>query len=123
MMKLNRNWYRAAAIVVAVAVLIASSWPRLTLAPLGWSIEDKLMHALVYTLLAYFAVRGWVASSRTRRLRALFAIAGILTVFAGIDELHQHWIPGRFVELGDFLANWFGIFLGCLIASLQDSRK
>ncbi len=39
----------------------------------------------------------------------------IVCVYGALDEVHQSQTPGRFVELGDFLADCLGGVLGSLL--------
>jgi len=117
----STTWYRIGSLIVAAGVLTASSWPSLSFSPLGWSFEDKLEHLTVYTLLAYLAFRGWAPASG--RWMTSLLILLILACFAGADEFHQRWIPGRYVEWGDFLADGMGVLLGFLAATWQNRRR
>jgi hypothetical protein len=117
----STTWYRIGSLVVAAGVLAASSWPSLSISPLGWSFEDKLQHLLVYTLLSYLAFRGW--ASVGSRWTASWLILLILACFAAADEFHQRWIPGRYVEWEDFLADGAGVLAGFLAATWQNRRR
>ena len=122
-MTISRKWYRCGALVLAAAVLIVSSWPSLKVPEIGWSVEDKILHLLVYSLLAYLAFRGWLPSHGPLRVRrTIWVILLILACFAAADEYHQRWIPGRFVEWGDFLADGLGVLAGFLVAFRQSRR-
>jgi hypothetical protein len=117
----SRKWYRIGALVTAAGVVAASSWPSLSVSTLGWSFEDKLQHMAIYALLAYLAFRGWAPVNG--RQTALWLILVILACFAGADEYHQRWIPGRYVEWGDFLADGVGVLVGFLVAAWQNHRR
>ena len=108
---------------MAAAVLVVSSWPSLSVKTIGWAFEDKLQHALVYTILAYLAFRGWAPRDNSQSNRcAVWIILLILAVFAAADEYHQRWIPGRFVEWGDFLADGIGVVIGFLLGAWHNRR-
>lgn len=110
--------------VVAIGVLVVSSWPTLSFSTLGWSIEDKLHHTLVYAILAYLAYRGWVpAGTAGGRGGVKWLILVILACFAAADEYHQRWIPGRFVEWGDFLADGLGVLIGFTLGAWRNRRR
>ncbi len=80
---------------------------------------DKVAHATVFGFLA------WVLDHALQRqmprwplYRRQLVVFG-LTAFYGLsDELHQHFVPGRACELGDWLADALGAALGLLAASL-----
>lgn len=112
-MSIRQNWFRYGSLLVAVGVLVVSSWPSLSVSAFGWSLEDKFQHLTVYALLSYLAARGWVPPrGAPGRKRVAWIILVILAIFAMLDEYHQRWIPGRFVELGDFLADALGVLAG-----------
>ena len=106
--------------MLAASVLAVSSWPSLKVPEIGWSVEDKILHLIVYSLLAYLAFRGWLPGDGLRH--AVWVILLVLACFAAADEYHQRWIPGRYVEWGDFLADGLGVLAGFLVAFWQSRR-
>ncbi|MCA9836043.1 MAG: VanZ family protein [Trueperaceae bacterium] len=67
----------------------------LSLVPFG----DKLIHASVFGILAFFL---YMATDNPR-------LAVTLTVLYGLsDEFHQHFVPGRQVDVFDWLADTVG---------------
>ena len=78
----------------------------------GLPLADKLEH------LAEFAVLGvllWNAVSRHHPLPGVTPAMFVLAIGAGygaLDELHQSLVPGRSMELGDWLADAVGVALG-----------
>lgn len=78
----------------------------------GLPLADKLDH------LAEFAVLGallWNAVSRYHPLPSVTPAMFLFTVGAGygaLDELHQSLVPGRSMELEDWLADVVGVVLG-----------
>ena len=46
----------------------------------------------------------------------------ILLIFAGADEYHQHWIPGRVPEWLDWTADATGIIAGYLLGAWNNRR-
>jgi VanZ family protein len=98
-----------------VLLLVAVSYLSLTPAPpqtidLGW---DKLNHLAAFSALAIAASLGFPTARRTRLL-LLFLIFG----YGGLIEALQQFVPGRFCEWGDLLADSLGIGLGALMASV-----
>ena len=49
--------------------------------------------------------------------KAPFATIVITSVYGALDEIHQMFIPGRFAEVLDWLADAAGAILGVLIIS------
>ncbi len=117
---------RRAAVVWGIFLLALTSWPSPPELPSAWAIPnlDKLVHGLLYGIegfFLYFAV-AWPMPGRTF-LKAL-AVAGMLAVWGTLDEIHQAFIPGRFMEGMDAVLDASGGFLGALVASrVATSRR
>lgn len=105
------------AVLWAAAIFWASSRPTVPL-PSGWG-TDKLAHFGAYTVLGFLLARGTAAS----RLSAGWAVVlGVL--YGASDEVHQHFVPGRSVEVGDWVADALGVVAGVLLSSwLASSRR
>lgn len=86
-----------------------SSFPRFDFVPERWQIEpvSLTVHALEYALLAALL---WLAARRTPGLaqRAWQASLLIALFYAASDELHQAFVPGRFADVRDWLADAAG---------------
>ncbi|MFB3854264.1 MAG: VanZ family protein [Vicinamibacterales bacterium] len=78
----------------------------------GW---DKAIHFGEYLILAVLLVR---ALARSRWLRpsvqAAAAAAFLATLYGLTDEVHQAFVPGRAVELADFLSDAAGALAGAV---------
>jgi VanZ family protein/ferredoxin len=89
----------------AGALFAQSSFPTPEEVP-SFLLSDKLLHAGAYAVLAvlFYRALGHHRTTRAPARRALFTIA--LTVLYGIsDEFHQSFVPGRFAEHWDVLAD------------------
>ena len=80
-------------------------------------ISDKLLHFGAYLTLSFLPV----VALRDRR-NGLFAAASMFLLSA-LLEAGQTLSPGRAVELGDLLANAFGVISGILLASPLRPRR
>lgn len=75
--------------------------------------EDKLEHFFVFGLIATLVGRlGMI--QRTRPL-GIYAAALIASVFGLTDELHQHFTPGREMDVLDWLADTGGAVLATVL--------
>lgn len=83
---------------------------------------DKVVHFSVYAVLGLLVTRA-LDVPRTR-VALLSAIAS-MTVFGLLDEVHQHWIPGRDASIADWAADILGATVGLLAANhlLSLARK
>jgi VanZ family protein len=71
--------------------------------------EDKLEHLLVFGLMATLLARLAIVQ-RTRPL-GIYAAALVVSVFGLTDELHQHFTPGRVMDVYDWLTDTTGAVL------------
>ena len=76
---------------------------------------DKIIHAIVYFILAllfYFSLL------KSGLRKSLLAISLLLAISYGIsDEIHQYYVPGRIASIGDVIADSFGALIGSLLAA------
>jgi VanZ family protein len=94
----------------AAALLIATSVPVPHVgAPSG---SDKVVHVLLYAVLAYLVARAY-APPRWSVERVLLVVVGV-SLFGFLDEWHQRFIPGRAQDHMDWLADSIGGVLGFL---------
>ncbi|MEE4311469.1 MAG: VanZ family protein [candidate division KSB1 bacterium] len=108
--------YQLPAILFALAIFIQSSIHGLAPPDLGISLEDKLFHAVVYGFFGFTLTRAFYYSNNIRMRRyaiLLGIIVGIL--YAVSDEIHQYFVPGRYAEAGDVVADAIGIMFAQII--------
>lgn len=77
------------------------------------NVPDKLAHFLVYGLLATLIVRTDVFRERGN-LGMLYAV-GVASLYGVTDEWHQYYVPGRFADVYDWLADTLGAFLAAAL--------
>jgi VanZ family protein len=113
--KTSRQWglVRWVAVVLWLVVIVLMTHtppdsPLMRRLP-HYAYGDKLVHTGLYGLL------GWLLWYR-RQARGWEFLLGLL--LAAGDELTQPWV-GRLAELGDWLADAFGLTAGLGLASLQ----
>jgi len=109
----HRSWTR---FVVPVgwmlAIYIASDQPRLP-SPPGVPHVDKIAHFCAYGLLATLWVRALAVRWPLGRA-ALFAWI-VTAAYGATDEFHQAYVPGRSLELADWLADSSGAATAVLL--------
>lgn len=98
-------------------MFIVSAIPGNTLKDKGLFEFDKLLHVIEYTLLGLFSGFAFIHPEKISRVTwADYTLAiGWGVLFAVTDELHQYFVPGRMMELNDFIADSAGILLGVLL--------
>jgi VanZ family protein len=99
----------------AVCILVATWIPGATLprvnAPPG---TDKVVHFLFFAVLGYLTL----ASMRGRgNVRAVLVVLIVIAMFGAMDEYVQQFIPGRSMELFDWLADLAGASVGLMLSA------
>jgi VanZ family protein len=97
-----------------IVLFIATSLPINQLPSIG--ISDKINHFLAFFILAILLN---LTLTFQRKNYFLFDHASILTIavcflYGAFDEIHQMWVPGRYSELLDWLADGIGALAGVL---------
>ncbi len=118
----SRHWLLAS-LGWAVVILAATSIPNPESPLPPPPGADKVAHVLMYLPLAFLASRwrGAIAREAAPRtggpaivvpLQEIVVLGAGLLLFAAVDELHQHFIPGRSCDLLDWVADASAILLG-----------
>jgi VanZ family protein len=86
-------------------------------------LSDKIEHFSAFFILAVLLN---LALIYQRKSYLFFKYAATVTIiiclsYAAIDELHQMFIPGRFADIRDWLADSTGVFLGVFVLNLVKS--
>lgn len=99
-------------------LLSATSLPVQNVPPIG--INDKINHLVAYAFLGVLLYLTLIYQRKSEFLfnNAFAAAVIIASVYGALDELHQIFVPGRFAELLDWIADLSGSFLGVLIVSV-----
>lgn len=106
----GRLWWRAAAIVVVGAHLLALYWPRIEVTgPVSWS--DKVAHVVLF---------GMPVVMLGSVLERAGAVMGVFAIHAPVSELIQSAVlPGRSGDLRDMLADLAGVALGAAVLAVR----
>src|SRR3990172_6007304 len=109
-----RRIYQWLSIAWMMLIFILSSLPSLPGLPSIIDL-DKLFHALIYGVLAYFVLRSLPGSETMSMKHAL--LAAMLAIAYGItDEYHQSFVPGREADIRDVLADSAGALIAVQMA-------
>ena len=117
--------YQLPFILWALVIFTFSSFPTPPVPRLGIRFEDKWQHLVAYGLLGYLAGRAFFFQNRYFFLsRRPILMAVLFGVLYGIsDEFHQYFVPGRFTDIYDVIADGIGALLGAgLFALLGKGR-
>lgn len=103
-------YYRLPVIALCTFIFWQSSYPGIISEPL-FPYDDKVLHFIVYGLLAFLCVR-WLSVESFSPKRVKTA-AIIFTILFGLsDEIHQSFVPERYASGFDLLADAVGAFAG-----------
>jgi VanZ family protein len=102
------------AVLMSVAMVIASHLPGVKPPDLGIDWQDKLFHAVSYAVYGLLLRRA-IGSMTSNRIRVLTVCIGI--AWALSDEWHQSFIPGRMAEWGDVIADAIGVSVSLALPS------
>ena len=101
-------------LILSISSIPGDSIPRFVL--LSW---DKLIHIIEYSFLGFLSVSSIDNKSKNKIIIAcLFCL-----FFAILDEIWQSFIPGRFSDVLDVIADGIGIIIGSIFASRFNSDK
>lgn len=109
----NRWFSWTITIIIAIMIFYISSltFPPPPVGPP--SINAIVYHISAFFLLAFFllvSVLGRKWDSRKITLSVL-----IVAVYAALDELHQFFVPGRYMSFNDFLLDFTGITISSTV--------
>ncbi|MFH1699737.1 MAG: VanZ family protein [Candidatus Zixiibacteriota bacterium] len=108
----------------ALLILTISSVPHFNPPNFEITFIDKIAHFIEYAIFAFLALRSLGKLSVFRNPKKLYRSAFLISLlFAGLDELHQAYIPGRFSDIFDFFADALGILVVLLSVHILSKRK
>lgn len=113
----------APAVLWAIAIFCASSIPSSAMPSSIIFSQDKLLHMGVYAVLGFFVYHG-IRQRGTKGWRGAAWLAfGVCVLYGASDEFHQHFVPGRSMDVFDLLADAFGAACAIGAARLLEQRS
>jgi VanZ family protein len=84
------------------------------------AVSDKVMHFTAYFGLGVLLNLTFIFQNKFSFLKYKSAAATIIigSIYGGLDEFHQHFIPGRSMEFLDFVADFAGLVLAVVFVIL-----
>jgi VanZ family protein len=83
---------------------------------------DKVLHFIFYALFAALLLNA--VRDVTERWKAVLVAVAIAAAFAAVDEWHQQFVPGRMMDVRDWVADLGGATLGAsTLALILRSRR
>ncbi len=106
-----RTLFMAMAIGWAAVIYLLSSQTGLDVPPL-FPGQDKVLHALVFAILGFLVAGTLLPAVHQTRKRHIVMAIGLIAAYGMLDEVHQHFVPGRMPDVLDVLADISGGILG-----------
>lgn len=102
-------------ILVALAIFIASSFAGAEVPNMPLMFGDKIVHFSVYFVLGLSILFSLVVDrSQWKDSKIIIMTILLGALYGASDEFHQAFVPGRSVELLDWLADLFGVAFSTL---------
>lgn len=105
------------------AILTATSIPGRFIPVIGFRHADKFVHFFMYGVLGFLVSRALDDPGQTRRVRAMLVAFLFCVVLGATDEWHQLYIQGRSAEVGDWVADSTGGFVGATTWMIRSRKK
>ncbi|MBF0190862.1 MAG: VanZ family protein [Magnetococcales bacterium] len=116
----KKSFHAALLLGYSFLIYLLSSWAGQNSQPL-FENQDKIEHILAYGFMAYIA---WTALRQWTVLRRCWLWAWVYAVGYGLtDEWHQLFVPGRYADLWDLVADAVGAALAIALLELYRARR
>lgn len=111
------------AIIIAAIIFIVSNTPNPGLPKLGIIWEDKLLHFIAYFIFGLSIILFLIVNLKSFNKNKIIILTLLLGAFySASDEIHQYYIPGRYSDITDWIADMAGILLSItLINKLKNN--
>ena len=104
---MNRIWALALLLYMAL-ILFVSTRPNLHAPGPEFEYKDKLAHVAEYAVLGVLAAAAFGRAVDRSRAVAFMVLFAACATFGSIDEMTQSHVPGRFMDVFDWVADMIG---------------
>ncbi len=107
---MKRKTYIIFTLSYATLIFILSSIPQ----PPSYIEEpgfDKIKHVIEYSILGFFTLGCFTDRNR---VKIIILVIIVCSLYGILDEIHQHFVPGRYSSSLDMVANSVGSILGVM---------
>ncbi|MGD8961975.1 MAG: VanZ family protein [Desulfobacterales bacterium] len=110
-------------IIYCLAIFVQSSFPGAERMP-DVRLFDKLLHFMAYALLGILFYRAYdtLLLKDNHKLLIFISIASA-TLYGISDEIHQYFVPFRYAEMADVVANTIGSICGVYLYHRWKARE
>lgn len=85
--------------------------------------QDKLIHMGIYGVFGFLLYRGLRLRGPASATVAGWVTLIVCSLYGASDEFHQHFVPGRSMDVYDWLADTIGVALAIGIARYLEMRR
>lgn len=118
----NRRKLLFPAIVCALAIFTASSFPQPDFIDLSIHLQDKIVHFCAYFVLGASLQFGFFRNFEVRGKRQILILACVVaSLYGASDELHQYFVPGRSCDILDWVADTLGASFSLFFSKYIDN--
>lgn len=122
-MKLFYKYYLPIVVWLAIIFEVPTATHASGITGLPYHI-DKAAHFFLYGVLGFLVVRAIYFRDKIPDMKqAILVAVGIAVFCAGLDELHQIYMPGRFSSFFDFVFDILGITASQIVFWYVIQRK
>ena len=101
-------------LIFSIILLFLSGRQNLK-SPIEFDHIDLLAHAIFYAGFAFFLARAMGIGLRSRNFSRALIVICVVTVYGGLMEWYQFYIPTRHPSIADGIANGIGACMGVLV--------
>lgn len=110
---MSEKIWRVIAIIWMIVVLFLSVTSPPSLPTNDWLGFDKIAHFGCYLLMTWFILGGWQNTFFSNNKKYIFVIVFVSLYGLGIEFI-QGFLPNRYFEIPDIIANIMGSFVGAV---------
>lgn len=100
-----------------LTIFILSSIPGEKILRISIFGFDKVAHILIYIILGFFLIRAFLGATHIGLAKSVLFSIIIGSLFGMSDEWHQSFVPERFTDSLDLLADFIGLTAGVFLRS------
>ena len=116
-----RRWLPGVGWAVLIVVGTSIPAPDVPQSPDG---TDKVIHLLAYAVLGLLLTRAALVEWPGKRPAVVAAgLVAAMATFAALDEFHQRFVPGRFADTADWVADVTGATLATVLTIAARARR
>jgi VanZ family protein len=104
-------------VIIAVGIAVVSLWEYPDV-PKAVALNDKLVHGLMYALLAFALMRAWISVASVRVRQYVLAFMAVTAYGALIEILQRFCTLSRSGEMADLYADALGALVALILLAL-----